>query len=147
MHLLICIVSKSFSLVVMSQHSVELRVEVSTPEFWRSRDSWSLGKFTVQKSISWIVIGCWSRNGHTCVYVYQLIFSTGTGFVLGYRLAHWAETFWPVGSLVHRSGWVCLSSGGSWSRPSDMDSRKPPFMSCMLRLAVLESQGKCPHRL
>ena len=46
--------------------------------------------------------------------------------------------------MIRGSGRVCLGSGGNRSRASDMDSRKPAFMSCMLRPALLESQGAVP---
>ena len=36
---------------------------------------------------------------------------------------------------------MCLGSGGSQSRPSNMDSGKPAFMSCALRSAFLEPSG------
>ena len=47
-------------------------------------------------------------------------------------------------SQAHRSDRVCLGSCGSQSKPSDMDSGKLVFMSHVLRLAILESQGAVP---
>ena len=110
----------------------------------------------VDKSILWAVIGCWPRNGHI-----PACFSTGTGFVLDYSLAHWAEThFDQPYSPVHRSGWVCLESSGSWSRLHDMNtipqalpiSRRAMFITWHLRhpmpmglKAFFELLSMCEH--
>ena len=63
-------------LVDMSQHSVELWVEVSSPELWGRRDFMVIGAFYythVVKSIPWTVIGCWPRKGYISVYIYQFV--------------------------------------------------------------------------
>ena len=52
---------------------------------------------------------------------------------------HWAGThFGQPSGLVHRSGQMGSGSSSSQSRPSDMDSRNPAFMSRALRLTLLE---------
>ena len=60
-------------------------------------------------------------------------------------LGCWAGTYFglPCSQVCQ----VCLGSSGSWLRPSDMDSREPTFMSCVLRLILLESQGAVPQAL
>ena len=54
---------------------------------------------------------------------------------------HWAGTHFsrPYGS-VHGLGGACPTSGGSHSRLSDMDSRKPAFESRNLIPALFRSQ-------
>ena len=49
------------------------------------------------------------------------------------RCWDWTNFGWP-GSQVHGSGRVCFGSGGSRSRPSDMESGKPAFMPRALSL-------------
>ena len=64
---------------------------------------------------------------------------------LSYSLAHWAGTlFGRPCSLIRGSSRVCLGSGCSPSRPSDIDSGKLAFMSRTLRPALLENQGVVP---
>ena len=58
-------------------------------------------------------------------------------------LAHWTGThFGRSCLLVYGTGRVCLGSGGSRSRPTDMDSGKLAFMSRMLRPALLKPCGE-----
>ena len=53
---------------------------------------------------------------------------------------------WPCWS-VHGSGRVCPGSGGSWQRPSGMDSGKPAFMSGAPRPASSSLGGLSPEAL
>ena len=48
---------------------------------------------------------------------------------------------------VHRSGRVCLGSSGSRSRPSDIDSGKPAFISGTPRPASSSFRGASPQAL
>ena len=51
------------------------------------------------------------------------MYKRNTGSVISYNLAHWAGThFSRPCCLIHGSGRVCLGSGGSRLRPSDMDT-------------------------
>ena len=57
-------------------------------------------------------------------------------------LAHWAGTrFGRSCFLIRESGQVCLGSGGSRSRLSDVDSGKSVFASLALCSALLQPQG------
>ena len=57
-------------------------------------------------------------------------------YVCTISVRHWAGThFTRLYWSVHGSGWVCPSSRGSRSRPSDIDSVKPAFMSGAPRLS------------
>ena len=59
------------------------------------------------------------------------------GLVYGYSQDHWAETHFDQSySRIRGSGRLYLGFDSNWSRPSDMDSRKPAFMSLTLRPAL-----------
>ena len=60
-------------------------------------------------------------------------------------LAHWAGThFGWACFLIHSSGWVCLGSSGSWSRLSDVDSRKLAFKLTCNKTGALWASGGFP---
>ena len=115
---------------------------LSWTEVWRRFINGTLEHSTVHRQASpfprlWLVTGL---GVDISMYKYQLQFISGMGSVFHYSLVHWAETHfgWPC-SLVCRSGQVCLGSGGSQSRPSDIDYRKPAFMSCVPRQALRQA--------
>ena len=114
-----------------NQKSVASQAE-SIAEWVLKKESylWHIGAFHcahMGKFILWITIGCWSMCGHISIYIPAFTLEVLQGFYC-YSLANWAEThFSQPCSLMHRSGWVCLGFGGSWSKPSDMDSGKLAF--------------------
>ena len=67
---------------------------------------------------------------------------TNTEFLPARAMTHLVRPCWSV----HGSGRVGLSSTGRWSRPSDMDSGKPAFLSGAPRLASSSFRGR-PSRL